>query len=786
MCSRKNYILLLAGAALAALPCRGASELTFDSNGEPATLILNDVDRFEAASSDGFYLRHFDGEAYSTTKMQHIVTAGDTLTISESGGLPRFTVRIDTYDKHLSVHLMDVEGLDDEELHAYGLYLKLYSNASIGFKDLDDVIYSTGSDPVYLRWQYLWGENYKGKRGGAALFDGALDGAELDACLASIWANEDLPHPAGFSTWTESDVLNWVEHYRTNIVDLNEVILEADSEQELYSLTDTIVFPNNAKRVYLHCQTWRGEYWPNYNGQTHVNTNVFPNGESDLKAYSDYLAAQGVKLRLHMVSFGIGKNDPDYVVGAVDRRLASWGVGTLEEAVDSSESRLLFRPDAGTQPPVLGNSIAHTGTRLYYNYVRIGEEIVKVGRFSRTDENVWVLEDCTRGLGGTDAFSHAAGDKVAGLHCSYNQNYIPQYDLGRTNSLMEEMVLEYTRFANNLELGHMHFDGPEIHDIHPWVIRDLLDFYYSQMTVPASSSRVGRAIAANFEQDFSGIRDDLSLSYFALNIDIRTDELHSSYLASSRLETHFHVHESIMVNGRRAFFSVPMSGRGISGDVMNNHGLFNEMNDLFGDWIKLAPVLHDDDVDYVDSLMERTPGSGHYQSEAALVLSTNVLGQYIWTPHHVMGRTDGSDAPFWIEQEKGTHARKQTITAGETLTLDNPEIAQNLNFVIRVDHEGTASLTDPSVTLGSGGALSVAGTVTPGEYLEYYGGSTAQLYDNNWNLQSNLTVSVSGTFEAVSGSNTVTVSDGAGASPTIDTQFIVLGDVYTLKTNGNL
>ncbi|VGO13858.1 hypothetical protein PDESU_02415 [Pontiella desulfatans] len=784
MRSRKTFtIQLLILTGLMALSCLGASELTFNASGKPTSLVLNDASLLLPLSSDGFHMVYFDGEDRIDTQLGHAVTAGDTVAVSESGGLPRFTFRIDEYARHLSIHLIDVEGIADDDLQAYGVYLKLRVQDTLGFKDLDDVIYSTGTQTVYNRWHYLWGQTNDGKRGGVALYDGALDGAALDACLASVWANEDLPHPAGQATWTEADVLNWVEHYRTNIVDLNEVILEASSEAELYALTDAIVFPNKAKRVYLHCQTWRGEYWPKYNGQTHVNTNVFPNGESDLKAYADYLADQGVKLRLHMVSFGIGKHDPDYVVGTVDRRLASWGGGTLEESVGTSETRLLFRPDAATKPPLLGNSIAHVHSVCYHNYFRIGEEIVRVGRVSRTEEEVWVLENCSRGFEGTDAFSHTAGSEVAGLYCSYGQNYIPEYDLGQTNSLMEEMVLEYTRFANNLELGHMHFDGPEIHGVYPWAVRDLFDFYYSQMTVPASSSRVGRSIAANFEQDFSGIRDDLSLSYFALNIDIRRDEAHSAYLATSRLDTHFHVQESIMVNGRRAFFSVPMSGRGITVADMTGHGQFDEMNSLFGDWIKLAPVLHDDDVAYVAAVTPRTPGSNHNETEDVLVLGTNTLAQYIWTPHHVMGRSDGTDAPFTIEQEKGSRPRKQIIAAGDSLTLNNPNASQGLNFVIRVDHEGSVSLVNPTISLGSGGSLSVTGTVAPGQYLEYYGGSTARLYDNNWNLISDLPV-VNAAFSVSGGSNTVTVN--SSSSPTIETQFIVLGDVYVLKTNDNL
>lgn len=764
--------------------CRGASELSFDSSAQPATLVLYGVNRLGSSTSDGFHMRYFDGEEYTDTILAHASTDGSLVAVSQSGGYPRFTFRIDAYDKHVSVHLVNVEGIPEEKLRAYGVYLKLEGNAAIGFKDLDDVVYSSGSDPVYLRWQHLWGATLDGNRGGVALYDGTLDGAALDACLASIWANEDLPRPAGQTGWSESDVLAWVENYRTNIVHLNEVILEASTPSQLYNLTEAIAFSNNVKRVYLHTATWRGEYWPNYYSRVHVNTNVFPAGASDLKAYADYLASHGVKLRLHSVSCGIGRNDPDYVAGTVDRRLDSWGAGTLEEAVGSSGSRLLFRPDAGTVVPLLGQGIAHVHKTSYYNYFRIGEEIVKVGRISRTEENVWVLENCVRGYEGTDAFSHPADEQMAGLYCSYGQNYIPAYDLDQTNSLMNELALEYATFVNYLQLGHLHFDGPEIHRTFPWTERELFNRIYSYVDHPTSSSRVGSAIAAHFEQDFSGIRDDLSLGYFALDVDLRLDEP-SRLPATSRLDTHFHAQESIMLNARRVFFSVPQSGYGITEAVMNNHGQFDEMNSLFGDWIKLAPVLHADDVAYVAAVTTRTSGSSHYESEDVLVLGKNPAGKYTFTPHHVMGRTDGSDLPFMIEQEKGTVPRKQLTTAGTTLTLNNKKPAQSLNFVIRVVHTGTLSLTNPTVSIGGGGSLSVTGTVSPGQYLYYYGGSTAQLYDVNWNLLGNLPA-VASTFTVGTGSNTVAVADGNGAPVGLETQFIVLGPEYVLKTNDDL
>lgn len=779
----KHRILLLAlPLASLALPCFGASQLTFDSSAQPTGLVLGDVSCLAASPDNGFFLR----EGEKDNRLVIATTSGNTLIVSATGGSPRFTFRVDEYARHLSLHLTKVEGVGTNR--NFQLRLSLQGKAEIGFKTLDDMISArSNSTTLTMRWDYLWavppeGWLSDGGHGSIVLYNGALEGAALDAALAEVWAKESsMPRPAGQASWTETDVLAWVSRYQAKYQDMTEIQMAAGSSEELYRLTDTVVIPNKIKRVYLHTATWRGEYWPNYYSRVQVNTNVFPAGKADLVAYANYLHAHGVQLRLHNVSFGIGKNDPDYIVGHVDRRLASWGKGTLELAVNATATTLLFRPAAGTVLPTERAELFQTGRRLYPGYLRLDEEIVKIGSINQTQEGAWQLDGCTRGLGGTEAAMHDTGTEMAGLYCSYDKNYIPEYDLGETNSLSDVLAKEYGDFVNDLQLDHLHFDGPEIHQIYPWTIRELLSRAYRYVDHPVTSSRVGRSIAANFEQAFSGVKTNLSLSYFALEVGVRLEKP-GSYLATSLLDTHFHAQEGVLLHGRRVQLTVPQSGLGVNQNVLNAHGLSSQVITLFRDWQLIAPKLATADINYLAANMTKTPGSSHYQSEDVQVLQKNGAN-YVFVPHHVMGRTNGQDAPWSIKQEKGAVARKQAIKAGDTLELNNPKAAQALTFVIR-NSDKALSLTNPRIEInGAGGSLQATGILAPGEYLQYEGGVTANVCDQNWKVVRTLPVTTS-VFTVPAGP--VSVRTTGTGTPALEVQFIVLGTPYVLATNGNL
>ncbi|WP_136079380.1 hypothetical protein [Pontiella desulfatans] len=795
-------VLICFFCAVAPLPVFSASELTFDYSAKPATLVLGGVNRFASNSSSGFHLRYFDGKDLTDTLLSDIATTGDEITVSHPNGLPRFTFRIDSFANHLAIHLIDVQGIGTDR--NWGLSLELRANADVGHFPLNGMADSTGrdwpygiSDQIDLNWPYLWAARGDGTRGSFVLYDGILAGEELDATLTEIWSTQNaaghMVRPAGQTTWTTNDVLAWVAQYEAKFASLSTVSVAPGNEQELYEMTDTYVIPSGAKRVYMFSTIWRGEYHLDYLGMADVNTNVFPNGKADLIAYGSYLATNGpppfgAHLQLKSLSPGIGQWDPRFVSSSfVDPRIATWGTGRLEDAVNSSATTLRLRPDPGVTVPLRGSN-PHVGGRMEYQYCRVGPannaELIKVGKFTRTDDEVWMLEDCSRGYGATDPKSHSASSEMAGYHLA-NDMFIPALDLGETNSISEEICDEYADFLDDVNVGHIHHDGAAQMQLTPWHDRDIFDYIYSRVDHPTTSSRVGESTAANFEQLFSGVRDNKSLDYNDVRIGLRLHDEGNSHIetSTSMLDLHFDALDGIMNNSRRPSFAAGKSGGALTMDILNHYGMTGEAFQLFKDWIELAPVFDDADASYVSGFM--SADGNHWKGEDVLVLGTNGTGGYIFTPHRVMGRTSGEDEFIHIDQEWGAVPRFQDIPAGTTMQLYNPYAAQTPQVVVRVE-EGSPALEDPLITINGTGTLDVSGDIQPGEYMKYEGGSTVRVYDGNWNFGRTLSATAT-SFTVNSGNNDVTTDKGSGSNtPDLRVQYITLGDVYVLESNNNL
>jgi hypothetical protein len=775
-----------------------ASELTFDTSAKPASLVLGDVDRYTSDSSAGFYLRYFDGKEIADTLLSNISTSGNEITVSHPDGLPSFTFRIEAYDQHVVIHLIDVQGIGTDRNR--GLYLYLKANAAVGYFPLNGMSEGGGSDWPYavgktlkLDWPYLWAERDDGTHGSFVLYDGTLSGDDLDAALAEIWSEQNaagmMVRPAGQTTWTPVDVLAWVARYAAKFSRISTVSVAPTTEDELYEMTDTYVIPSGATRVYMFSTVWRGEYHLDYQGMTDVNTNIFPAGKSDLIAYGDYLATNGpapygAHLQLKSLSPGIGQDDERYISStSVDRRIATWGTGTLAEAIDLSATTIRFRPDPGVTVP-LRNSPPHVGVRMVYDFFRIGEELIEVGEFTRTDDDVWVLKDCNRGYGATVPASHPAAIEMAGYY-EANTMFIPALDLGETHSLSEEICSEYADFLDDVNVGHIHHDGAAQMQLTPWHDRDIFDYIYSRVDHPTTSSRVGESTAANFEQLFSGLNENGALNYNDVRIGLRLHEEGNKHIetATSLLDLNFDASDGIMNGSRRPSFAGGLSGGALTMEILDQHGFTREAFQLFQYWIDLAPVFDDADADYVSGFM--TSDGGHWKSEDVLVLSTNVAGQYVFTPHRVMGRTSGEDAFIQIDQEWGAVPRFQDISAGTTMTLTNPYAAQEPQVVIRVEAD-SSPLQDPFITINGTGTLSVSGDIEPGEYMTFAGGTSVKVYDENWNLDRTLTAGVTD-FIVNGGDNTVTTAAGSGSvTSDLRVQYITLGDVYVLESNSLL
>jgi hypothetical protein len=296
---------------------------------------------------------------------------------------------------------------------------------------------------------------------------------------------------------------------------------------------------------------------------------------------------------------------------------------------------------------------------------------------------------------------------------------------------------------------------------------------------------------ANFEREFSiAEKAKKATGYWGIRIGPRLHnmgrgaEKAQRNFAPNMLDIHFDIADRILLGGRRPNFTGGRSGGILTMDILEEYGLMDEALELYSDWVVLAPVYDDADVDYIKSKMQKRPGSSHYQGEDILELSKNGDGDYVYTPHRVMGRTSGEDPLIHIDQEWGSIPRYQTISAGTTMELLNPYESQEPQVVICVE-ETSSTLVNPKITVNKRGTLSIKGEIQPGEYMKFAGGNVAQIYDYNWNkLRTLPAMTRSFTFEK--GANTVT-TDGSGSdNPEIKVQFITLGPVYVLETNKHL
>jgi hypothetical protein len=771
-----------------------ASQLTFNSAGVPTSLVLNGTNRLNLnQSASGFFLRQFNGQTVTEKKLQNVVIDGNTYTVSESGGLPRFTFRIDAHTRYVSMHLTNIEGITDRST---GLVMRLNATIDLGSrwtlnnsytinkgtKAFDHMVeFSNSSNLLTCMWKHLWRTDTDGKLGCFAIYDGYVSDAEVDATLAEMWATEtEMVHP-DVTPWDVGAVNARVDAYALKFGPANNtmMLIEAANPTDLYALTDFAI-SQNIKKIYLHTATWRGEYWPNYHSLDHINTDVFPNGLSDYAVYVDYLHDRGMIIYCHNVSLGIGENDPDYIVGTVDPRLDAWCTGTLEAAVDSSATTLLFRPDPGSSFPLYSDDHVLADI-LTWDHMRFGNEIVQVGAYHDTDKSVWRLTNCTRGADGTNPASHTAGVSGGGLWKAYSANYIAPYDVAKPNSLLKEMAQKYADLVNAAKLDHLHFDGTEIYRTNPICEETVIDEVYRRVNQVVDSVRVGRTGTANFELAFRRVPP---WSYVAVQIPLRLDEENKgTWLASSRLEAHFSVANGILYGSRTIEVAHPVGGSGLTLTILNNHGLKDEMFGLLQDWRVLLPAFTTADFNYLKTLLSQIPSNNHYQSEDVPVLIKE-SGIYKIQPYRIMGQASGTDPLTYFYQERGVIARRQYITTGQALSLVNPYSAQGAGFYVHMLASNTQNLVNPKITTGSG-YVQVAGTVLPGQYLYYDGSSsTAIIYSNSWNIASIPSVTLS-SYTMPNGTASVSVGP---SSPTLnlDVQFITKGTKYTLGANSTL
>jgi len=88
--------------------------------------------------------------------------------------------------------------------------------------------------------------------------------------------------------------------------------------------------------------------------------------------------------------------------------------------------------------------------------------------------------------------------------------------------------------------------------------------------------------------------------------------------------------------------------------------------------------------------------------------------------------------------------------------------------------EVPARLENPVVHVGAG-ALTVHGQIESGQYLQFEGGDSAAVFDENWNKLGDLRVTRTG-YSMPSGFSPISIHSASKASPWLEVQFMTEGE----------
>ena len=637
----------------------------------------------------GFVIRTFTGATIDESRLEKVELRGDTVMASHDGQPPRLTFQVTRRGRYLALKLARVEGLPTVSLASLQFELNC-TGTEVKVLSLDYMtrVQQQGG-AIRVQFNYLWHRKTGDPLGGFAIYVAAGDDEEDDA-LADIWSHEDLPHPVFQEPWTKERVRRWIDDYYEQFKDMTTMILAAKSEAELYALT-AVAEKRGIKMIYLHTDTWRGEYWPLEHSHVHVNQQVFPRGRADLKRYSEYLAQHGMHLALHYVCGGIGPKDPRRIAVHVDRNLASWGRGELAQPIDAGSREIRFRPAAGCEFPLvsgIGNNSPGVVEHIWEpRFMRIDEEIVRVGELADLDQPVWILRNCQRGYGATAAAAHTGGAETVGLLAAYGQNFVPDDD----SPLLEAMAREYADLANEIHLGQLEYDGYEIHSQYPWGPQKFSDLVARRLDhAVVSNTSNGRPVASNLEMRFSKIRKINQFGYHTVNLSMQLDDHRP---ATSILDAWFELSSLIAKGVRRFQVLKPEPMFGVSTEILATHGLSEELFGAFILWRQVLPWMSDGQLAAMRQAF--TPFGNHMKGKD-LFQVRRAADHYEVIPTRVMVRKEG-DVPWLVGQEFGPVGPRQFGRPGQTFTLENPYREQPAAFVIRV-------LAEPGENRGGRGA----------------------------------------------------------------------------------
>jgi len=187
------------------------------------------------------------------------------------------------------------------------------------------------------------------------------------------------------------------------------------------------------------------DQWLDTHGHYRINEKNFPGGLAGFKAAADKIHAAGLKIGVHLFGPSISSNDP-YVTPVPDKRLASVACPPLAEDIDEKATTVVLEKRPSSLQPY----------GFPENHLRIGNEIIRYGKFETTPDKKFRFINCTRGAYGTQATAHKAGSTVKGLITK-----LEFFILEPQSELLEEVATHFAGIINACKVDLVYFDASD-------------------------------------------------------------------------------------------------------------------------------------------------------------------------------------------------------------------------------------------------------------------------------------------------------------------------------------
>ena len=656
------------------------------ADAKPLSYTIGDGENllFPNNSGPGFFLTTGSGPNATTVPFVSAESKDGKLILTAEDQT-RVILAVNAGDRYISFNLENIENVPEGTRPILSFLLQFRPGVfpeTLAF----DYMCLAGGGPETRRsktsvsWPYFWQRAENDPPGGFAFFVPQNDEEHNEAILR-IWTEENVPHPNVEGEWTYERAKQWAEEWKQNAQDQSYLMISAEKPEDLDPLID-FAKKIRVRRIYMHTDTWRGQFMLQDRDALSVNQNVFPGGEADLRAFADKLQANGIGMMMHTLCYGIPAEGSKYLGKGKksDRRLASWGKGKLEQPVSPTDTTLLFRPDPGAK--------WSDHPKHWLNDVMIGDEII-TATFTGMDKEVWTLKDCKRGA---EPAAHEAGTEVIGLIKAYGQNYYPS----SMTDLPEITGRDYAEFFNRLGVQHHEYDGRECHDDVPWGFNKWSMFVYQNTKRPmTSNTSSGTTNPWDLMYRFKTGAPNKGSAFGCGRGDTALALERNSRLATSPIENHFSMGLGAAANAPGFVIGKPEPMFGIFPSFIQGHGLVDLIAEQFNVWREITPKLTPELRKQISNTYQIIPGSHHHT--AKIVFEARRAGDgYELQPFSILTRGP-VDADWTTLQESGSLTPRQYIAAGTRISLDNPFGRQAPQFIIRVMNGYSDGVAAPSV-----------------------------------------------------------------------------------------